>query len=108
LSSVIRAATIQEVALELRRGAAGLTMTERTRDGVYDPILLKRMQRAVDAIVAAGLEHLDFGMLCEDAPTEPAIDFGDYEMVYGTAPVVGALLFSPRPPRSVATVFLEG
>src|SRR5262245_26801933 len=69
LSSLVRAATMQEVQMRLRRLDDGtVELQERTRDGVFDPLLLKRMQNMVDLLVAADLVHLDFGMLREDAP----------------------------------------
>src|SRR5207244_4284192 len=74
-SSLVRAATIQEVRMTLRRRSGVSEVAESTRDGVYDPVLLKRMQKTVDVIVQAGLTHFDFGMLCEDAPKDPVIDF---------------------------------
>jgi len=107
LSSLVRAATIQEVQMSLRRQGGLYQIQERTRDGVYDPILLKRMQKMVDLIVRAGLYHFDFGMLSEDAPAEPVIDFGDYSERYGAPPSAAALLFSPRSPISVSTVVLD-
>src|SRR5262249_51414088 len=117
-SSLMRAATVQEVVMTLRRcpepagsGAKSLEsplyeLREMTRDGVYDPILLKRFQKLVDVIVQAGVTHIDFGMVCEDAPSEPAIDFGDYAERYGATPSVLALLFYPRPSVSESTLLV--
>ena len=108
LSSLMRAATMQEVQMRLRRLSDGsLELQERTRDGVFDPLLLKRMQKMVDLLVAADLTHLDFGMLREDAPAEPAIDFGDYADRYGAPPSAVALLFYPQPAVSITTLLLE-
>ena len=115
LSQVVRAATIQEVQLEARwidRGRAlprgeSLELVERTRDGVYDPVLLGRMQKMVGLLGQAEIAHLDFGMLCEDAPAEPAIDFGDYREQYGAAPTWVPLLFFPQPPILISSTLLE-
>jgi len=108
LSSLMPAATMQEVQMRMRRLDDGsLELQERTRDGVFDPLLLKRMQKTVDLLVAAGLSHLDFGMLREDAPAEPAIDFGDYRERYGAAPSAVALLFYPQPAVSITTLLLD-
>jgi len=108
LSSLMRAATMQEVQMRLRRLDDGsLELQERTRDGVFDPVLLKRMQKVVDLLVAANLVHLDFGMLREDAPAEPPINFGDYSDRYGAPPSAVALLFYPQPAVSITTLLLE-
>jgi hypothetical protein len=105
-SHLFRAATVQEVAFTLRQRDGVVELREATRDGVYDPVLLRRLQKLVDVVAESGLRYLDFGMLCEDAPQEPVIDFGDYAEQYGTAPSALALLFSPRPAISTATVLL--
>jgi hypothetical protein len=103
LSSVVRAGTIQEVQLHRRRRGDVYELREVTRDGVYDPVLLPRMRKLVDLVVQARITHLDFGMLCEDAPREPVIDFTGYEERYGVPPTTVALLFYPRPPIATTT-----
>lgn len=107
LSSLMQAATVQEVQMHLRRRGSSFEIREQTRDGVYDPILLKRLQKAVDLIGRAGLTYFDFGMLCEDAPKDPVIDFGAYSELYGAPPTACALLFSPRPPITTSTVLVS-
>src|SRR5262249_31904923 len=62
LSSLLQAATVQEVQMHLRRRGDSYEIREQTRDGVYDPVLLKRLQKAVDLIRRAGLAYFDFGM----------------------------------------------
>jgi hypothetical protein len=107
LSSLVRAATIQEVQLRLRRRDGAFELSETTLDGVYDPVLLPRMQKMVALLGEAGIAHLDFGMLQEDAPREPAIDFGDYAERYGAKPSALALLFYPCPPIMTTTAWLD-
>jgi hypothetical protein len=106
-SSLLPAATVQEVQLHLRRDGDSYEIREQTRDGVYDPVLLKRLQQAVDLIRRAGLAYFDFGMLCEDAPREPVVDFAGYRALYGASPTACALLFSPRPPITTSTVLVS-
>jgi hypothetical protein len=107
LSSLLQAATVQEVQMHLRRRGDSFEIREQTRDGVYDPVLLKRLQKTVDVIQRAQLTYFDFGMLCEDAPREPVVDFAGYTETYGVAPTACALLFSPRPPITTSTVLVS-
>jgi hypothetical protein len=107
LSSFMRAATVQEVQMTCRLRGGVYELTHRTLDGVYDAILLKRFQRLVDLIVQAGLVHVDFGMLCEDAPKDPAVDFSEYVERYGVPGSAAALLFFASPPIATSTVFLD-
>src|SRR5262249_36155289 len=57
LSSVLRAGTVQEVQMHLRRRGDAFEFREQTRDGVYDPVLLKRLQKTVDLIRQADLTY---------------------------------------------------
>ena len=107
LSSLLQAATVQEVQMHLRRRGDNFEIREQTRDGVYEPVLLKRLQKAVELIRRAGLAYFDFGMLCEDAPREPVVDFAGYTDQYGAAPTTCALLFTPRPPITTSTVLVS-
>jgi hypothetical protein len=113
LSAVGRYAGVQEVAMTLGRAGGGgdgaggaggeLTITERVRSGVFDPILLKRFQGLVAVLAEHDIRHLDFGELLE-----PPADFdpGEYPENYGTTPVIANYLFYPQPPASVNTVVL--
>jgi hypothetical protein len=100
LSSVARMAAVQQVALRGRREGADLTITEAPRTGVFDPILLKRLQALVGVLAEHDIRHLDFGELLEP----PAgFDAGDYASRYGGAPSVVSYLFYPQPPSAVTT-----
>ncbi len=99
LSTVARAAAIQEVALELDPDAdseAGAWLRELPLPGVYDAKLLKRMRALVDLLNASGVQHLDFG-LC-DQPLDGGRP-GDYDQCFGGSPMVSNFLFFSAPTR---------
>jgi hypothetical protein len=113
LSQMGRIAAVQEISFELDRvdrdGAGdGLVLHEKPRDGVYDPILLKRTQRLIELIVASDMDYLDFGLL-----TKPAsryledLDAGDYADRYGQPAATVNYLFYPQPATAVSTTFLS-
>lgn len=89
-SSVARMAAVQEVALALD----GETIRETARPGVFDPILLKRMQKVVALLEASDIAHVDFGLL--DVPLDGA-EPGDYAERYGVAPRLVNFLFQAAP-----------
>ena len=102
LSAVGRYAAVQEVAMSLARAGDALVITEQTRSGVFDPVLLPRMQALVAVLAEHDIRHLDYGELL----TEPeGFDPGSYPERYGAgrAPVLANYLFSPRPPATVTT-----
>jgi hypothetical protein len=92
-SSVARMAAVQEVTLTLEGG----TIREAPRAGVFDPILLKRMQKVVALCEASDIAHIDFGLL--DLPLEGG-NPGDYETRYGVAPRLANFLFFAQPPTT--------
>ena len=101
LSTVARFAGVQQVAMSARREADGrLVITEATRAGVFDPVLLKRFQTLVAVLAEHDIRHLDFGELLEPPP---GFDPGDYAAHYGSAPSVVSYLFYPHPPGTVST-----
>jgi hypothetical protein len=99
-STVARAATVQEVALELD----GDVLRELPRPGVYDEKLLKRMRAIVDLVEASGIEHLDFGMVDKPAP---GMQSGDYIARYGVEPAIVNFLFYAAPARTQAVTVLQ-
>lgn len=106
LSGVTRFAGVQEVAMtmERQRGGGGeLVITERARSGVFDPILLPRMQALVAVLAEQDIRHLDFGEIVE-APAD--FDGADYARRFGADPVIANYLFYPQPPTTVSTVVL--
>jgi hypothetical protein len=103
LSSVARAATIQEVAFEQTREGDQIVVRESPRPGVFDPILLKRLQRAVDLLEASDVEHLDFGLL--DRPAD-GMQAGDYHERYGTDPLLVNFLFYAQPSATASASYL--
>ncbi len=90
VSSVARLAAVQEVELVL----AEALITELPRAGVFDPLLLKRMQKLVAQLESSAIHHLDFGLL--EVPLEGAQP-GDYLERYGTAPMLANYLFFAAP-----------
>lgn len=101
LSSVARIAAVQEVTLALD-GEAG-TIREASRPGVFDPILLKRMQKVVSLLEASDIAHLDFGLL--DVPLEGAGE-GDYVERYGVPPRLVNFLFQAAPATATRLTLL--
>jgi hypothetical protein len=104
LSSVARFAGVQEVAMTLTREDDGegdeLVITERAQSGVFDPILLPRMQALVAVLATFEIRHVDFGEIVE-APE--GFDPADYPAHFGAAPVIANYLFYPQPPTMVTT-----
>lgn len=98
-SSVARLAAVQEVAMSLADGA----LTESPRAGVFDPVLLKRMQRLVALLEASDVAHIDFGLL--DVPLDGGRP-GAYLDRYGTPPRLANFLFFADPPTTATTLSL--
>jgi len=120
LSGVTRFAGIQEVAMTLSasagaaRGGRGdavgggaaageVVITESARGGVFDPILLPRMQTLVAILAEWDIRHIDFGEIVE-APS--GFDAASYAERFGSVPVIANYLFYPQPPTTVSTVVL--
>lgn len=121
LSAVTPFAGVQEVAMTLSRrrgghdqhrapdGADGdgddaeLVITESARSGVFDPVLLPRMQTVVAILAERQIRHIDFGEIVE-APA--GFDPGTYPERFGGEPVIANYLFYPQPPTTVSTVVL--
>jgi hypothetical protein len=104
LSALGPFAGVQEVAMTLRRDGGDLFATERTRAGVFDPILLRRFQTLVAVLAEHDLRHLDFG----EITTAPAdFDPADYPSRYGASPVIANYFFFPRPPTEESTVLVS-
>jgi hypothetical protein len=107
LSTVARFAGVQQVAMRATRDleAAGrrLVITEASRAGVFDPVLLKRFQTLVAVLAEHDIRHLDFG----DITSAPdGFDPGDYAERYGGAPAVANYLFFPQPAATVTTTIV--
>jgi hypothetical protein len=107
LSTVARFAGVQQVAMRATRdeeGAEGaLVITEASRTGVFDPVLLKRFQTLVAVLAEHDVRHLDFGEIT--APPE-GFDPGDYGDRYGGLPAVANYLFFPQPAAAVTTTIV--
>jgi hypothetical protein len=101
LSTVSRFAGVQQVAMRATREDDGrLTISEATRAGVFDPVLLKRFQTLVAVLAEHDVRHLDFGEI--SAPPD-GFEPGDYAERYGGAPAVANYLFFPQPAATVTT-----
>jgi hypothetical protein len=108
LSSVARVAAVQEVGFELDREDDVFVLREKPRDGVYDPILLKRTQRLVELLVEHDVTYLDFGLLTKP-PSRYVEDFeasGPYESLYGQPAGTVNYLFYPQPATAMATSYV--
>ena len=91
-----RVASVQEVTLALEADGPGqAVIREAPRPGVFDPVLLQRMQKVVALLEASSVDHLDFGLL--DVPL-PGSDPGDYAARYGVEPRLFNFLFAAAPP----------
>ena len=103
LSQMAPLAAVQEVAFELDREADLYVVTEKPRPGVFDPILLGRVQKLVDLLVGSGLTYLDFALI-----DRPPLGYhpGDYAAQYGQEPGIVNYLFYPQPATAVVTSFL--
>ncbi len=109
LSQMGRVAAVQEVSFELdgAPGSDALTLQEKPRDGVYDPILLKRTQRLIELIVASDITYLDFGLLTKPGSRYlEGLDGADYDERYGQPAATVNYLFYPQPATAVSTSFL--
>jgi len=98
LSSVARIAAVQEVSLELDRQDGVFVIREKPRDGVYDPILLKRTQRLIELLVENDVAYLDFGLLA--APPDKYVEgFSDeaYRAAYDQPAKTVNYVFYPQP-----------
>jgi len=104
LSSVARFAGVQEVAMTMRRQDDELLVTETARSGVFNPILLPRLQALVACLARADIRHLDFGEIVE-APE--GFDPGDHAIRFGAAPVIANYLFYPQSPTAITTVLVR-
>lgn len=104
LSGVTRFAGVQEVAMTLHRQGGDTVITETARGGVFDPILLPRMQAVVAVLAEWDIRHIDFGEIVE-APA--GFDAASYTARFGTPPVIANYLFYPQPPTTVSTVVLS-
>jgi hypothetical protein len=108
LSSVARVAAVQEVAFELDREDDLYALRERPRDGIYDPVLLKRTQRLIELLVEMDVTYLDFGLLVKP-PSRYVEGFGDsseYELRYGQPAGTVNYLFFPQPATAMATSYV--
>ena len=100
LSSLARFAGVQQVTMRLRRTGDDLVITESPRGGVFDPILLKRLQGLVAVLAELDIRNVDFGEIVEP----PAgFDPGDYGDHYAGAPTVANYLFYPQPCSAITT-----
>jgi hypothetical protein len=107
LSSVARIAAVQEVALELDREGETFVFRERPRDGVYDPILLRRTQRLIELLVESDIAYLDFGLLAK--PPGRYLDGftdDDYRAEYGQPADTVNYLFYPQPSTVVGITYV--
>jgi hypothetical protein len=100
LSSLARFAGVQQVTMRLRRQGEDLVITEAPRGGVFDPVLLKRLQGLVAVLSEMDIRHIDFGEIIE-APA--GFDPGDYGERYDGAPTVANYLFYPQPCSAITT-----
>ena len=103
LSHMAPLACIQEVAFELDRTGDVHEIREKPRPGVFDPVLLPRVQKLVDLLVGSGLTYLDFALI-ERPPL--GYDSGDYEAQYGQEPGLVNYLFFPQPATLVTTSYV--
>ncbi len=104
LSSMARLAAVQQVAMELDREGDDWIIRELPRAGVYDGVLLDRMQRLVAILPAYDILHVDFG---EIAAPPAGFDGGDYAELYGGEPDTANYLFYPQPSTMQVTAVLD-
>ncbi len=90
LSSVARLGAVQEVAMSLDRAE----VIEAPRSGVFDPTLLRRMQKLVALLEDSDVTHVDFGMI--DRPLEGSAP-GAYVERFGVEPRLVNFLFFAQP-----------
>ena len=105
LSSLARFAAVQEVAVSARSGEGdgAVLLTETPRAGVFDPMLLRRVQQLVGVLAEQQIRHLDFGEI-----VEPPADYdpGDYLAEWGRPPAIANYLFYPQPPATIVSTTL--
>jgi len=104
LSTLVRFAGVQQVTMRMRREGGDLVITEAPRGGVFDPVLLKRLQGLVAALAELDIRHLDFGEILEPPP---GFDPGDYADRYAGAPTVANYFFYPQPCSAVTTTVIH-
>jgi hypothetical protein len=104
LSAVAPFAAVQQVAMMVERAGEDFVVREAPRAGVFDPILLPRLQGLVAELAEAGVRHLDFGDLTL-APE--GFDPGDYPDRYGAQPATVNYLFYPQPAVTVGTTVVR-
>src|SRR5262249_48993388 len=108
LSSAARVAAVQEVAFELDRDGDLFALREKPRDGIYDPILLRRTQRLGALRVELDVTYLDSGLLVKP-PSRYVEGFADsaaYEALYGQPAETVNYLFYPQPATATATTYV--
>jgi hypothetical protein len=105
ISQRARMAAVQQVAIDLARTPSGFVVREQPRAGVYDPPLLKRMQKLVATLPAYELLHVDFG---EIAHAPPGFQPGVWRDLFGGNPSIANYLFYPQPTTMIATGFIAG
>ena len=103
LSHMAPLACVQEVAFELDVDGDLVEIREKPRPGVFDPVLLPRVQKLVDLLVGSGLTYLDFALI--DRPPL-GYDPADYAAQYGQEPGIVNYLFYPQPSTLVTTTFV--
>jgi hypothetical protein len=108
LSAVARVAAVQEIAFELDREGDVYVLSEKPRDGVYDPILLRRTQRLIELLVAEDVSYLDFGLLAKPPSryVEGFADSDEYRERYGQPAGTVNYLFYPQPATALATSYV--
>ena len=82
---------------------ADISNGRATRGGVFDPLLLPRLQKLVAVLAEHDIRHIDFGEIV-DPPAD--YDPGDYAERYGGVPVIANYLFFPEPTAIVTTTIL--
>ena len=109
LSTVARVACVQEVAMELdllSEGAGSVAVVrELPRGGVFDPLLLKRLQRIVDLLTAYDIRHLDLGVIEQPASGLGLADAG-FAGRFGVEPRLANFLFFAAPAVTQSEVHL--
>jgi hypothetical protein len=104
LSTLAPFAAVQQVALAARWCREDLVCVEAPRAGVFDPLLLPRLQKLVAALAELDVRHLDFGDLTQPPP---GFDAGNYASRYGVGgPALVNYLFFPQPPSAVTTTII--
>ena len=102
-------ACVQEVAMELDLSPGGdgslAVVRELPRGGVFDPLLLKRLQRIVDLLTAYDIRHLDLGVIEQPASGLGLADDG-FAGRFGCEPRLGNFLFFAAPAVTTCEVHL--